>query len=158
MFNLKPGETIRTVGPFGDFHIKPTQKEMVYIGGGSGMAPLRSHIAHLFESADTARRVSFWYGARSAQELFYQEYFMELAGQFPNFHFHAALSAPLPEDNWTGARGLIHAVVYDQLLKDHVNPRAVEYYLCGPPQMIVACRRMLADVGVPASQIAYDEF
>jgi Na+-transporting NADH:ubiquinone oxidoreductase subunit F len=158
LFHLKPGETIRAVGPFGDFHIKPTQKEMVYIGGGSGMAPLRAHISHLFESADTARRVSFWYGARSAQELFYQEYFMELAGRSPNFHFRVALSAPLAEDNWTGARGLIHDVVYDQLLKAHANPRAVEYYLCGPPQMVAACQRMLADVGVAASQVAYDEF
>ncbi|MCL5744783.1 MAG: NADH:ubiquinone reductase (Na(+)-transporting) subunit F, partial [Acidobacteria bacterium] len=158
MFQLKPGDTVRALGPCGDFHIKPTQKEMVYIGGGSGMAPLRAHISHLFESAGTARRVSFWYGARSAQELFYQEYFMDLAGRFPNFHFRAALSAPLPEDNWTGPRGLIHDVVYDQLLKAHANPRAVEYYLCGPPQMVAACQRMLAGPGVPAAHVAYDEF
>jgi Na+-transporting NADH:ubiquinone oxidoreductase subunit NqrF len=122
------------------------------------MAPLRAHIAYLFEIAKTARRVSFWYGARSRQELFYQDYFEGLAAQFPNLNVHVALSSPVPEDNWTGHRGLIHAVVYDQLLKNHANPRAVEYYLCGPPQMIKACLDVLASFSVPDSQIAYDEF
>jgi fatty acid desaturase/ferredoxin-NADP reductase/nitrite reductase/ring-hydroxylating ferredoxin subunit len=158
LFHLKPGDWVTAVGPSGDFHIKPTQKEMVYIGGGSGMAPLRSHLAHLFETQKTSRRVSFWYGARSRQELFYQDYFAGLAAQFPNFHFHLALSAPLPEDEWMGHRGFIHEVVFEQHLRGHANPRAVEYYLCGPPQMIKACRKMLDGLGVSPSQIAYDEF
>jgi len=158
MFNLKPGDSVTAIGPYGDFHIKPTQKEMVYIGGGSGMAPLRAHLSHLFETEKTARRVNFWYGARSKQEVFYQDYFEALAARFPNFRFHVALSSPLPEDNWTGHRGLVHEVVCDQLLKTHENPRAVEYYLCGPPQMIKACLKMLESLGVPSSQIAYDEF
>ncbi|MCG3147434.1 MAG: Na(+)-translocating NADH-quinone reductase subunit F [Verrucomicrobiae bacterium] len=158
MFNLKPGDTVTAIGPFGDFHIKPTQKEMVYIGGGSGMAPLRSHIAHLFESAPTKRRVSFWYGARSRQEIFYDDYFTGLAAKFSNFHFHRALSAPLSEDNWTGHRGFINEVVLEQYLKSHANIRAVEFYLCGPPQMIKACLKMLNQLGVADSQIAYDEF
>jgi Na+-transporting NADH:ubiquinone oxidoreductase subunit F len=158
MFNLRPGDTVTAIGPYGDFHIKPTQKEMVYIGGGSGMAPLRAHLSYLFETAKTARRVSFWYGARSRQELFYQDYFEGLAAQVPNLHFHLALSSPMPEDKWTGHHGVIHEVVRNQLLKNHENPRAAEYYLCGPPQMIKACLKMLDSLGVPPSQIAYDEF
>ena len=158
MFNLKPGDTVTAVGPFGDFHIKPTQREMVYIGGGSGMAPLRAHLAHLFETARTARKVSFWYGARSRQEIFYQDYFDGLAARFANFRFHLALSAPLPEDRWTGHRGFVHEVVLEQHLKGHENLRAVEFYLCGPPLMIKACTRMLARLNVESSQIAFDEF
>jgi MocE subfamily Rieske [2Fe-2S] domain protein len=158
MFNLKPGDVVTAIGPFGDFHLKPTQKEMVYIGGGAGMSPLRAHLSHLFETEATARRVSFWYGARSRQEIFYQDYFDSLAAKFPNFHFHLALSAPLPEDNWTGHRGFIHEVVLEQYLKSHANVRAVEFYLCGPPQMIAACRKMLVGLGVAESQIAFDEF
>ena len=158
MFSLKPGDTVSAIGPFGDFHLKPTQKEMVYIGGGAGMSPLRAHLSHLFETEATARRVSFWYGARSRQEIFYQDYFAGIAAKFANFHFHLALSAPLPEDNWTGHRGLIHEVVLEQYLESHANLRAVEFYLCGPPQMIAACRKMLAGLGVAESQIAFDEF
>ncbi|MEI6083407.1 MAG: NADH:ubiquinone reductase (Na(+)-transporting) subunit F [Verrucomicrobiota bacterium] len=158
MFNLKPGDTVTAIGPSGDFHIKPTQKEMVYIGGGSGMAPLRSHIAHLFEATQTKRRVSFWYGARSRQEIFYDDYFAGLAAKFANFHFHLALSAPLAEDNWTGHHGFIHEVVLEQYLKSHANVRAIEFYLCGPPQMIKASLKMLSQLGVADSQIAYDEF
>ena len=158
MFNLKTGDTVTAIGSFGDFHIKPTQKEMVYIGGGAGMAPLRAHLAHLFETVKTARKVSFWYGARSKQEIFYQDYFESLAAQFPNFRFHLALSSPLPGDNWTGHRGMVHEVVWDQLLKNHANPRAVEYYLCGPPLMIKACLKMLDPLGVSPAQISYDEF
>ena len=158
MFNLKPGDTVSAIGPFGDFHLKPTQKEMVYIGGGAGMAPLRSHLSHLFETEAAARRVSFWYGSRSRQEIFYQEYFEGIAARFKNFRFHLALSAPLPEDNWTGHCGLIHEVVLEQYLKSHEQLRAVEFYLCGPPQMIAACCKMLRGLGVTDSQIAYDEF
>jgi MocE subfamily Rieske [2Fe-2S] domain protein len=158
MFHLRPGDTVMALGPFGEFHPKPTQKEMVYIGGGSGMAPLRAHLAHLFETAKTARRVSFWYGARSRQELFYQDYFEDLAARHSNFHFHVALSAPQPEDAWTGPCGFIHEVVFEQHLKSHPNLPAVEFYLCGPPQMIKACLKTLSQLGINDSQIAYDEF
>lgn len=158
VFNLKAGDVVTAIGPFGDFHIKPTQREMVYIGGGAGMAPLRSHLSHLFETEKTARKVSFWYGARSRQEIFYEDYFAKLAQEHPNFAFHLALSAPLPEDNWTNHLGFIHEVVLEKYLRDHPNPKAVEFYLCGPPMMIKACTRMLTELGVPANYIAYDEF
>lgn len=158
VFNLKPGDTVTAIGSFGDFHIKPTKREMVYIGGGAGMAPLRSHLSHLFETEKTARKVSFWYGARSRQEIYYGDYFETLAKEHPNFDFHLALSSPLPEDDWKGLQGFIHEVVLERHLKDHPNPKAVEYYLCGPPMMVKACTKMLADLGVPANQIAYDEF
>jgi len=158
VFSLQPGDIVTGIGPFGDFHPKPTQREMVYIGGGAGMAPLRAHLSHLFETEHTARKVSFWYGARSRQELFYEDIFKGLAQANPNFTFHLALSSPLVEDSWTGHVGLIHEVVLDRYLASHSNPKAAEYYLCGPPMMIKACTKMLADLGVPASQIAYDEF
>jgi len=158
VFSLNAGDTVTAIGPFGDFHIKPTQKEMVYIGGGAGMAPLRAHLTHLFETEKTDRKVSYWYGARSRQEIFYEDYFEKLAKEHHNFSFHLALSAPLPEDSWQGHAGFIHEVVLDKYLGDHPNPEAVEYYLCGPPMMIKACTRMLAGVGVPADHIAYDEF
>ncbi len=158
MFQLKPGDTVTAIGPFGDFHVKPTQKEMLYIAGGSGMAPIRAHVATLFETQKTARRVSFWYGARSRQEIFYDDYFKDLASKHQNFHFHVALSAPLPDDNWTGYSGMIHEVVWEQYLRDHPKPGAVEFYLCGPPQMIRACLKMLGQLGIPDSQIGYDEF
>jgi Na(+)-translocating NADH:ubiquinone oxidoreductase F subunit len=149
---------VTAIGPFGDFHIKPTGKEMVYIGGGAGMAPLRAHLSHLLETEKTARRVSFWYGARSRQEIFYEDYFKGLAAAHPNFTFNLALSAPLPEDNWQGHFGFIHEVVRGHHLSRHPNPKAVEYYLCGPPMMIKACNRMLAEAGVSPEQVAYDEF
>jgi MocE subfamily Rieske [2Fe-2S] domain protein len=158
MFNLKPGDEVTAIGPFGDFHIKPTQREMVYIGGGSGMAPLRSHISHLFETQKTARKVSFWYGARSRQELFYHPYFTGLAARFPNFRFEPALSSPLDTDAWQGHRGFIHEVVLEHYLKNHASLRGVEFYLCGPPQMIRACLKTLEGLGVGGSQISYDEF
>jgi Na+-transporting NADH:ubiquinone oxidoreductase subunit F len=158
VFNLKPGDPVTAIGPFGDFHIKPTEREMVYIGGGAGMAPLRAHLSHLFETEKTARRISFWYGARSRQEIFYEDYFQDLARNHHNFAFHLALSAPLPEDNWTGHTGPIHEVVLAEFLRQHANPQAVEYYLCGPPMMIRACNRMLAELGVPVQRVAFDEF
>jgi len=158
VFNLKPGDTVTAIGPFGDFHIKPTQKEMVYIGGGAGMAPLRAHIAHLFETRETARQVSFWYGARSRQEIFYQDYFAGLAQEHANFRFHLALSEPQPEDHWDSHTGYIHDVVQREYLRNHPHIRAVEFYLCGPPAMIKACRAMLESLGVAPDQIAYDEF
>lgn len=158
VFNLKPGDIVSASGPFGDFHRKPTGKEMVYIGGGAGMAPIRAHLSHLLETEHTARRVSFWYGARSRQELFYEDYFRQLAAAHRNFTFHPALSSPLPGDEWPGHSGFIHEVVREHLLARHANPQAVEYYLCGPPMMIRACNKMLAELQVPVSQIAYDEF
>jgi MocE subfamily Rieske [2Fe-2S] domain protein len=158
VFSLRPGDIVSGIGPFGDFHIKPTQREMVYVGGGAGMAPLRAHISHLLDTERTARKVSFWYGARSRQEVFYEDYFNALANAHRNFTFNLALSAPLPEDNWTGHTGFIHEVVQETYLNQHPNAGSVEYYLCGPPMMIKACTRMLGGLGVPAHQIAYDEF
>lgn len=158
IFSLKPGDLVTGIGPFGDFHIKPTLREMVYIGGGAGMAPLRAHLSHLLESDRTARRVSFWYGARSRQEVYYDEYFQELAAAHPNFEFHVALSSPLPEDAWIGYRGFVHEVLRQQYLEGHESPANAEYYLCGPPMMIKACTHMLEDFGVPEGQIAFDEF
>ena len=158
VFSLRPGDLVTAIGPFGDFHVKPTQHEMVYIGGGAGMAPLRAHLAHLLETQHTARKISYWYGARSKQEIFYEDYFRHLASEHGNFSFHLALSSPLADDNWTGPTGFIHEVVLENHLRNHPDPAALEYYLCGPPLMIKACNRMLASIGVPASQIAYDEF
>ena len=158
VFNLKPGDEVTAVGPYGDFHPKPTQREMVYIGGGAGMAPLRAHLSHLFDTEKTARRVSYWYGARSRQEIFYESVFTEMAAAHRNFSFHLALSDPQPEDEWAGETGFIHEVVRREYLQEHPNPAAVEYYLCGPPMMIKACTTMLAELGVSTRQIAYDEF
>jgi Na(+)-translocating NADH:ubiquinone oxidoreductase F subunit len=131
---------------------------MLYIGGGAGMGPLRAHIEHLFEDQRTARRVNFWYGARSRQEIYYQEYFEELASKNDNFQFGLALSEPLPEDEWSGHAGFIHHVVEEQFLKTHPQPGSLEYYLCGPPQMIKACLKMLQSFDIPPEQIAFDEF
>jgi MocE subfamily Rieske [2Fe-2S] domain protein len=158
VFNLKPGDTVTAIGSFGDFHIKPTQKEMIYIGGGAGMAPLRAHLSALFETQATKRKVSYWYGARSRQEIFYEDYFAKLAAEHANFQFHLALSSPLPEDSWQGHTGFIHDVVLDNYLKNHDHIHAVEFYLCGPPMMVKACIKMLGDLGVKSDQIAYDEF
>jgi Na+-transporting NADH:ubiquinone oxidoreductase subunit F len=158
LFSLKPGDVATAIGPFGDFHVKPTQREMVFIGGGAGMAPLRAHLSHLLETEGTARKISFWYGARSSQEIFYRSYFEALAQTHANFAFHLALSSPLPEDSWTGLLGFIHEVVLEKYLRDHASPASAEYYLCGPPLMIKACRKMLEELGVPDHHTAYDEF
>lgn len=158
LFNVKPGDIVTGIGPFGDFHIRPTLREMLYIGGGAGMAPLRAHLSHLLETERTARKISYWYGARSRQEVFYESYFQDLAAQRRNFSFHLALSSPLSEDNWTGHEGFIHQVVLEKYLRDHPSPETAEYYLCGPPQMIKACIKMLESLAVPSHQIAYDEF
>ncbi len=158
MQRLKPGDVITARGPFGDFHAKPTQSEMVYIGGGSGMAPLRSHISHLLETLNSGRRISFWYGARSLQEVFYRDYFEELARKFPNFTYHLALSEPQPDDNWSARIGLIHEVLHGEYLSKHTDPATVEYYLCGPPGMVQAAKKMLEELNVPAKQVAFDEF
>ena len=158
IFNLKPGDTVTAIGSFGDFHIKPTQKEMVYIGGGAGMAPIRAHLADLFENQKTARKVSYFYGARSRQEIFYDDYFEKLASEHSNFDFHLALSSPLPEDNWSGLTGFIHEVAFVNYLENHPNPKSIEFYLCGPPMMVKACTKMLSELGVSDDQIAFDEF
>src|SRR3984957_19774051 len=155
---LKPGDTITAIGPFGSFHVKPGSAEMVYVGGGAGMAPLRSHLSHLFETLKTERRVGFWYGARSRKEIFYQDYFESLERRFPNFSFHVALSEPRPDDAWPGHVGLIHEVLREPYLMNHANLAAVEYYLCGPPLMIKATTKMLHGIGVDQSRISFDEF
>ena len=158
IFNLKPGDKVTVSGPFGEFFIKETDKEMVYIGGGAGMAPLRSHLFHLFETLKTGRKVSYWYGGRSARELFYTEHFRKIEEQFPNFSYHIALSEPKEEDNWDGPTGFIHQVVHDHYLKDHPEPEEIEYYMCGPGLMLSACTNMLHDLGVPDDNIAFDDF
>ena len=158
VFSLRPGDTVNLVGPFGDFHIKDTKREMVYLGGGAGMAPLRSHLSYLFETLKTSRRVSFWYGARSLQELFYREYFDDLAARFPNFTFHVALSDPDPDDAWTSHTGFIHDVLRREYLERHAAVGEIEFYLCGPRPMIKAGCEMLNALNVPKANIAFDEF
>ena len=158
IFSLKPGDKVMVSGPYGEFHIKETEKEMIYIGGGAGMAPLRSHIFHLFQTQKTNRKVSYWYGARSMREVFYDHEFEAIEKEFPNFEFNIALSEPLPEDNWTGYKGFIHQVVLDNYLNTHPEPEEIEYYLCGPPMMNSAVFKMLDNLGVPKENIAYDDF
>ena len=158
IFNLKKGDKVTISGPFGEFFIKETKREMVYIGGGAGMAPMRSHLFHLFQSLKTGRKVSFWYGARSLREMFYDEEFKDIQKRFLNFNYNVALSEPLPEDNWQGPTGFIHQVLHDNYLKDHEDPTEVEFYMCGPPPMIAACENMLYDLGVEEEMIAYDSF
>lgn len=158
LHRLRPGDKVTAIGPFGDFHIKPTQKEMIYLGGGAGMAPLRSHLAYLFETEKTGRQVSFWYGARSLQESFYRDLFEDLAVRFPNFSFHLGLSEPRPEDNWQSHTGLIHEILWENYLSRHPDPTSIEYYLCGPPAMVQAALKMLSGLNVDKSQIAFDEF
>lgn len=158
IYSLKPGDKVTISGPYGEFFIKDTNKEMVYIGGGAGMAPMRSHLFHLFNTLKTGRKVSFWYGARSKREMFYDEEFKKIAKKFPNFNYVVALSEPLPEDKWDGATGFIHQVVNDNYLSSHEDPTELEFYMCGPPPMITACENMLFDLGVEEDQIAYDVF
>jgi len=158
IFSLKSGDKITMSGPYGDFFIKHTDKEMVYIGGGAGMAPLRSHIFHLLHTLKTGRTVSYWYGARSKKEIFYEEDFRELEKQFPNFSFHIALSEPKEEDKWDGPVGFIHQVVYDNYLSKLDEPEEIEFYLCGPPVMNDAVQNMLYNLGVPQEMIAFDDF
>ena len=157
-FSLKPGDKVVISGPYGEFFIKDTDKEMLYIGGGAGMAPLRSHIFHLFHTLHTKRKVHYWYGGRSLQELFYTDHFRNIEKDYPNFKYSIALSEPLPEDNWDGPTGFIHQVLYDNYLSKHPEPEEIEYYLCGPPMMLKACLKMLDDLGVPSENIAFDDF
>ena len=158
VFNLKPGDKASISGPYGEFYIQETEREMVYIGGGAGMAPLRSHIFHLFHTMKTNRKVSYWYGARSSKELFYEEHFEDIEKDFPNFSWHVTMSEPLPEDNWTGYKGFIHQVVLDNYLSNHPAPEDIEYYLCGPPMMLQAVLGMLDELGVEEEMIRFDDF
>ena len=158
LFNLKPGDEVEISGPFGEFFARPTEAEMCFVGGGAGMAPMRSHIYDLFHRLGTDRKVSFWYGARSLREAFYVDEFDKIATESENFDWHLALSEPLPEDKWTGDTGFIHQVLYDNYLKDHPAPDEVEYYLCGPPMMIDACKKMLYELGVEEESILFDDF
>ena len=159
VFSRKPGDKVTISGPFGEFHIKPTKKEMIYIGGGAGMAPLRSHLFHLFHTKkERDRKITFWYGGRSLREVFYTDQFRDIEKDFSNFQYNIALSEPLPEDNWTGYTGFIHMVLYDNYLKNHPAPEDIEYYLCGPPMMNAAVFKMLDELGVPPSNIAFDDF
>ena len=158
IFSRKPGDRVVISGPYGEFHIKDTDNEMVYIGGGAGMAPLRSHIFHLFLTLRTGRKVSYWYGARSLREVFYEDEFRAIEKEFPNFKFNLALSEPLPQDNWTGYTGFIHKVLLDNYLSKLDEPEDIEYYFCGPPLMNNAVVNMLDNLGVPAENISFDDF
>lgn len=158
IFSLQPGDTVTVSGPYGEFFIKDTEREMVYIGGGAGMAPMRSHLFHLFRTLQTGRRVSFWYGARSRREMFYDEEFRALEQEFPNFSYHVALSDPQPEDAWKGPTGFIHTVLFEEYLDTHEEPEELEYYMCGPPVMVASVEKMLYSLGVEKEMIAYDQF
>ncbi len=158
IFGLKPGDKVTISGPYGEFFIQETQAEMVYIGGGAGMAPLRSHIFELFKRNETNRKVSYWYGGRSAKELFYLDEFEDLAEKNDNFSLNIALSDPLPEDNWSGYKGFIHQVLLEEYLSKHPNPEDLEYYVCGPPMMLSAVRNMLDDLGVEPESVMFDDF
>lgn len=158
IFSLKKGDKVTISGPFGEFFIKDTQNEMMFIGGGAGMAPMRSHIFDQFKTKRTNRKATFWYGARSMKEVFYEDDFNGISEEFDNFDWTLALSEPLPEDNWEGPTGFIHQVIFDEYLSKHEFPEDIEYYLCGPPMMVAAVEKMLYDLGVPEENIAYDNF
>ena len=158
IFNLKKGDKVTISGPFGEFFAKETDREMVYLGGGAGMAPMRSHLFDLLETKKTKRKITFFYGARSAKEMFYHDDFIKLEKEHPNFKYIVGLSEPMPEDNWEGSTGFIHNVALDSYLNDHEDPSEIEYYMCGPPMMIDACDKMLYDLGVERDMIAYDSF
>ncbi len=158
IFSLKPGDKVTVSGPYGEFFIKDTQNEMMFIGGGAGMAPMRSHIFDQFQTQKTKRKATFWYGARSLREVFYQDHFDKIAEENENFSWDLALSEPQKEDNWTGPTGFIHQVIYENYLKNHEEPEDIEYYLCGPPMMNSAVEKMLFDLGVPKENIMFDDF
>lgn len=169
VFSRKPGDKVVVSGPYGEFFIKPSKKEMVYIGGGAGMAPLRSHLFHMFHTLkESDRKVSYWYGGRTRRELFYIDEFRAIEKAFPNFRFHVALDNPLPEDNWNekksmddegdGFVGYIMPVLYEQYLKNHPEPEEIEYYFCGPPAMNDSVIKSLDQLGVPEENIAFDDF
>jgi Na+-transporting NADH:ubiquinone oxidoreductase subunit F len=169
VFNCKPGDKVTISGPYGEFFIKDTNAEMLYIGGGAGMAPMRSHLFHLFHTLKTNRKVTYWYGGRSKRELFYLDHFKSIEREFPNFKFFVVLSEPLPEDNWKvkkdihdeegdGFVGFVHQAVIDQYLKKHEAPEDIEFYFCGPPMMNAAVLKMVDDWGVPKENVSFDDF
>jgi Na+-transporting NADH:ubiquinone oxidoreductase subunit F len=169
VFGCKPGDKVTISGPYGEFFIKETGSEMLYIGGGAGMAPMRSHLFHLFHTLKTGRKVSYWYGGRSKRELFYLDHFRKIEKEFPNFTFHIVLSEPMPEDNWTpkkdindnegdGFTGFVHQAVIDQYLTNHEAPEDIEFYFCGPPLMNQAVLKMCDDWGVPPENVSFDDF
>ncbi len=158
IFNLKPGDEVTISGPYGEFFARETNREMCFIGGGAGMAPMRSHIFDQFRRLRTGRKATFWYGARSLREMFYVEDFDSIQAENPNFKWHCALSEPMPEDKWNGLTGFIHQVLYEEYLSKHPAPEDIEYYLCGPPMMLSACKEMLDGLGVDPEMIMYDDF
>jgi len=159
IYSLKPGDKITISGPYGEFFLKDNDNEMMFIGGGAGMAPMRSHLFHIFHTLkEKNKKVTFWYGARSWSEVFYYDEFCAIAKEYPNFTFHLALSDPQPEDNWTGLKGFIHQVIYDNYLRMHEEPEEINYYMCGPPMMNSAVTKMLYDLGVPDENVAFDDF
>lgn len=158
IFSRKPGDNVMVSGPYGEFHVKKTNREMMFIGGGAGMAPLRSMIFDQFLTQHTDRKASYWYGARSLREVFYDDELMDIEKKNPNFKFHIALSEPMKEDNWTGYTGFIHQIALDNYLSKHPEPEDIEYYLCGPPMMNSAVLKMLDNLGVPPENIALDDF
>jgi Na+-transporting NADH:ubiquinone oxidoreductase subunit F len=158
LFSLKPGDKVSVSGPFGGFFAMDTENEMVFVGGGAGMAPMRSHIFDQLKHLQSKREITFWYGARSRRELFYEHDFDRLRETCENFHWTVALSEPRPEDEWRGETGFIHDVLYEKYLKDHTAPEDCEYYLCGPPMMIKAVRNMLDNIGVDPDNIFFDDF
>ncbi len=158
IFGLKPGDEVTISGPFGEFFARDTDKEMVFVGGGAGMAPMRSHIFDQLGRLKAKRKMTFWYGARSLRETFYVDEFDRLQAENPNFTWHIGLSEPKPEDNWSGYTGFIHEILYDKYLKNHPSPEDCEYYLCGPPMMNTAVIKMLEDIGVDRESIMLDDF
>ena len=168
VFGCKPGDKVTISGPYGEFFIKETENEMVYVGGGAGMAPLRAHIFHLFHTLKSGRKVSYWYGGRSKRELFYIDQFREIEKQFPNFRFYVVLSEPMEEDNWKikdgldgegdGFLGFVHQSFIDNYLSKHEEPEEIEFYFCGPPMMNAAVLKMCDDWGVPPENVAFDDF
>ncbi|MDL2312915.1 NADH:ubiquinone reductase (Na(+)-transporting) subunit F [Bacteroidales bacterium OttesenSCG-928-B11] len=158
IYGLRPGDEVTVAGPYGDFFVRDTKAEMMFIGGGAGMAPMRSQIFDLFKTKKTSRKTTFWYGGRSKKELFYMDEFREIEKENPNFAFHIALSEPKPEDQWGGYTGFIHQVIADQYLQNHSQPENIEYYICGPPLMLQSVLKMLDDFGVPEENIFYDDF
>ena len=158
LFTLKPDDRVTLSGPYGDFFVKDTDREMCFIGGSAGMAPMRAHIFHQLLSVNTRRNMTFWYGARSKVEMFYDEEFRDLEAKYGNFSYHVALSEPQPEDNWDGPTGFIHQVLYQDYLKDHEDPTEIEYYICGPPMMLSAVQEMLDSLGVEPEMVAFDDF
>jgi len=159
IFSRKPGDKVMVSGPYGEFFLKNNDNEMMFIGGGAGMAPMRSHLLHLFQTVkETKKEITFWYGARSWTEVFYYDQFREIEKNYPNFKFNLALSDALPEDKWEGPKGFIHQVIYDMYLSKHEEPEEIDYYLCGPPMMNDAVNKMLYDLGVPDENVLFDDF